>query len=421
MPSERFTEPWQALGLGELTAIQKAVYEPLKKDVSILGLAPTGSGKTLAFALPLLEKLLPGQGIQLLILAPSQELVMQEKAAIQPFAKAVGLTIQAVAGGANIKRQIERLKKKPEVLVAAEGRLLELIDQRKVKLHTLQTIVIDEADQQLVPDKLEKTRDIVRRAPGETQLAFFSATKTPILDELPKWFGLPIQTIDVREIDDSAGKVLHYLLETPIRKRTDMLRRLSRLDDFYGLVFFATLAEMANAAEVLGHQHVSFAVLNGQMRQVERERALADFRQRKVKLLLTTDVAARGLDIAALPAVVNFDLPRELDIYIHRVGRTGRMGHDGLVINLGNKRDFRDLKQVVRDKYQLMPVYLTRQTLTTDSTEVPVVEKPKQRPTSKHKRTPKLEPKTMEKPKKKHRKRDQRNKGKHKSNKKVDQ
>ncbi|PIO83964.1 helicase [Loigolactobacillus backii] len=421
MPSERFTEPWQALGLGELTAIQKAVYEPLKKDVSILGLAPTGSGKTLAFALPLLEKLLPGQGIQLLILAPSQELVMQEKAAIQPFAKAVGLTIQAVAGGANIKRQIERLKKKPEVLVAAEGRLLELIDQRKVKLHTLQTIVIDEADQQLVPDKLEKTRDIVRRAPGETQLAFFSATKTPILDELPKWFGLPIQTIDVREIDDSAGKVLHYLLETPIRKRTDMLRRLSRLDDFYGLVFFATLAEMANAAEVLGHQHVSFAVLNGQMRQVERERALADFRQRKVKLLLTTDVAARGLDIAALPAVVNFDLPRELDIYIHRVGRTGRMGHDGLVINLGNKRDFRDLKQVVRDKYQLTPVYLTRQTLTTDPTEVPVVEKPKQRPTSKHKRTPKLEPKTMERPKKKHRKRDQRNKGKHKSNKKVDQ
>lgn len=407
-----FAPIWQQLGFQEPTAIQKAVYQPLKKDVSVLGIAPTGSGKTLAYALPLLEKLMPHAGLQLLILVPTQELAVQERTAIQPFTKAVGVKIQAIVGGANVRRQIERLKQKPEVIVATPGRLLELIDRRKVKMHTLQTIVIDEADQLLTADGRETIRDVVRRAPGETQLGFFSATKIPILDELPKWFAVPVTTYDVREQDASAGAVQHLFVASPIRKRVDTLRRASHLTDFYGLVFFSTAAELEKTAQVLRHQHVKVAVLDGSLRQTEREQALKALRQKQIKLLLSTDVAGRGLDITALPAVVNYDLPADLTTYVHRAGRTGRMGAAGLVLTLGNERQFRDLKQLVRGHYQVKRAYLVAGQLTTQkpvqqehavqkSQSVSQTKKPSRQTPAKHR------------PKKKKRRRDQLNKGKH--------
>lgn len=407
-----FAPIWQQLGFQEPTAIQKAVYQPLKKDTSVLGIAPTGSGKTLAYALPLLEKLMPHAGLQLLILVPTQELAVQERTAIQPFTKAVGVKIQAIVGGANVRRQIERLKQKPEVIVATPGRLLELIDRRKVKMHTLQTIVIDEADQLLTADSRETIRDVVRRAPGETQLGFFSATKIPILDELPKWFAVPVTTYDVREQDTSAGAVQHLFVASPIRKRVDTLRRASHLTDFYGLVFFSTAAELEKTAQVLRHQHVKVAVLDGSLRQTEREQALKALRQKQIKLLLSTDVAGRGLDITALPAVVNYDLPADLTTYVHRAGRTGRMGAAGLVLTLGNERQFRDLKQLVRGHYQVQRAYLVAGQLTTQKPVQQEHAVQKSQSASQTKKPPRQTP-AKHRPKKKKRRRDQLNKGKH--------
>lgn len=407
-----FAPIWQQLGLQAPTAIQKAVYHPLKTDASVLGIAPTGSGKTLAYTLPLLEKLMSRAGLQLLILVPTQELAVQERTAIQPFTKAVELKIQAIVGGANIRRQIERLKQKPEVIVATPGRLLELIDRRKVKMHTLQTIVIDEADQLLTADSRETIRDVVRRAPGETQLGFFSATKIPILDELPKWFAVPVTTYDVRQQDTSAGAVQHLFVASPIRKRVDILRKASHLADFYALVFFNTAAELEKMAQVLQHQHVKVAVLDGSLRQTEREQALKALREKQIKLLLSTDVAGRGLDITDLPAVVNYDLPVDLTTYVHRAGRTGRMGAAGLVLTLGNERQFRDLKQLVREHYQVKRAYLVAGQITTQK---PVQhEKPSQynQSTAKNKRTSQRIPAKRQSRKKK-RQRNQLNKGKH--------
>ncbi|MFD0897790.1 DEAD/DEAH box helicase [Loigolactobacillus binensis] len=415
MVSKIFEPVWQTLGFEAPTAIQTAVYQPLKSEDSVLGLAPTGSGKTLAFALPLLEKVVPGDGLQLLILAPAQELAMQERTAIQPFAKAAGVNIQAVVGGANVRRQIERLKKKPEVIVATPGRLLELVELRKVKMHTLQTIVIDEADKLLTDESREMIRDIVRKAPGETQLAFFSATKIPVLDELPKWFGVAVKTFDVRAEDTSAGEVQQLFLEAPIRKRSDLLRRLSNLEDFYGLVFFATLAELEKVAQVLRHQHVPLAILDGNLRQTEREQALNALRKRQIKLLLTTDVSGRGLDIAALPAVVNYDLPPDLITYIHRAGRTGRMGHAGWVITLGNERQYRDLKQLVRSRYQVARGYLFQGTLTTTKPEHEL-RQPRRKPAVTKPAAVPLKPK-----KKKQRQRNRLNKGKRRKTNEGDQ
>lgn len=417
MPSKQFQTVWEQAGFQAETAIQTAVYQPLKQDHSILGLAPTGSGKTLAFALPLFEKLVPGDGLQLLILAPSQELVMQERDALRPYAKAVDLKIQGVAGGANIKRQIERLKQKPEVIVATAGRLLELASQHKIKFHTLQTIVIDEADQQLLPEKMDVTRDVVRHSPSETQLAFFSATKIRVMDDLEKWFGLPIETIDVRAEDHSQGSVCHGMIDVPVRKRVDALRRLSHVPNFYALVFFNSLNDLKDAAEVLQHQHVSCRVLTSELTQIKRQQALRAFRKQEVRLLLTTDVAARGLDIPALPAVVNYDQPRDLETYIHRTGRTGRMGESGYAISLGNEHQMRQLKQLVGKHYQILQLYLTQgQLQLTPPERRPQVatqamhHKPKatKKPHAAHRAQPVPE----QKPKKKKRKRDQKNKGK---------
>ncbi|KRM21004.1 DEAD/DEAH box helicase [Latilactobacillus graminis] len=356
--SPLFQALWDEQGFTAMSPIQEAVYQPLKKDESILGLAPTGSGKTLAFSLPLLEKIMPGEGLQVLILAPSQELVIQTRDVIQPYAKAIDCTVQAITGKANIKRQIERLKAKPEIIVATTGRLLELSEQRKVKFHTLQAIIMDEADELLTDSGLSETRHIVQEAPADVQLGFFSATSTDSLLELETWFGVPIKTIDVRGIDQTGGEVLHAFIPTGNAQKVNVLRHLAHQKHFRGLVIFNQSAQLLKAAQTLKHQKVTYAALSGQGRQTERQKALKDFREGKIQLLLATDVAGRGLDITDLPYVINFDVPNAKITYIHRAGRTGRMGRDGTVLTLGNQHDGRNLRKLLAPEYDLVTRYL---------------------------------------------------------------
>lgn len=432
--SPLFQALWDEQGFTEMSPIQQAVYQPLKKDQSILGLAPTGSGKTLAFSLPLLEKIMPGQGLQVLILAPSQELVIQTRDVIQPYAKAIDCTVQAITGKANVKRQIERLKAKPEIIVATTGRLLELSEQRKVKFHTLQAIIMDEADELLTDSGLSETRHIVQEAPADVQLGFFSATSTDILLELETWFGVPIETIDVRGIDKTGGEVLHAFIPTGNAQKVNVLRHLAHQKNFRGLVIFNQSAQLLQAAQTLKHQKVTYAALSGQGRQTERQKALKDFREGKIQLLLATDVAGRGLDIADLPYVINFDVPNAKITYIHRAGRTGRMGRTGTVLTLGNQHDGRNLHKLLAPEYDLVTRYLVGDHLeaekpmaskvtpiktTTDKSPAGQITKVTSAPNShKTKVAPaRQQPATPLKPKhKKNRQRNQKNKGYHKKN-----
>ena len=166
------------------TAIQKAVAPALKTDQSVLGIAPTGSGKTLAFTLPLLPKIMPGEGTQLLVLAPSQELAIQTTKVIREWATLIGVSVQSLTGGANLRRQVMNLHQHPDVVVGTPGRVLHMLDNHHLKLGHLMTMVIDEADDMLQDDTLAVVEDIERATPLSTQLAFFSATKSPVLDEL---------------------------------------------------------------------------------------------------------------------------------------------------------------------------------------------------------------------------------------------
>ena len=344
----KFEEQFRQEGFTESTLIQKYVYPKLAEGKNVVGLAPTGSGKTLAYSLPLLEKILPKDGSQLLIMAPSQELAAQLTNTIRPWAKLLDLSVIGLLGGANVKRQIEKLKKHPEVVIGTPGRLLNLINLKKLKLHKIESIVIDEADEMLGDeDSLNDVREIVGHCPSEAQISFFSATEAPIFSELHRWFGVDVERIDVRKEDNTRGEVTNYMIETPTRKRTEMLRRLGHVDDFYALVFFKQTATLRDVAEKLLHMKVPVAILSSEQRQVDRQKSLRQLRKREIRFVLTTDVAARGLDLPDLPAVVNYDLPKDTNTYIHRAGRTGRMGADGIVVNLGNEHDSRLFKQLM--------------------------------------------------------------------------
>lgn len=408
--NSNFEREFERQGFTQLTAIQEAVYQPLAAGRSVLGLAPTGSGKTLAYAWPLLENLLPHDGVQLVIMAPSQELAMQITDVLREWVKLVDLQVTPLIGGANLKRQIEKLKKHPEVVVGTPGRILNLINQRKLKMHKVQAVVIDEADEMLDSEKMPICREIIGHTVADVQLAFFSATDAPILHKIHQWFGIEPQIIDVRTSDDSQGHVDHYLIETPTRKRADMLRRLAHVKKMRGLVFFNQAAVANEVTQKLLHSHVKVALLSGDEHKAQRVQALKQFRQGKITFLLTTDVAARGLDIPDLPAVINFDLPKDMNTYVHRVGRTGRMGASGMVVNLGNEHDLRQFKQLMRPAaVQPVTAYIFENQIVTTKPETPV-----------KKRTPRqgyrsrLNNNGAKKPKKKRRLRDQKNKGKRK-------
>lgn len=365
---EQFQTHFEERNFKQLTAIQEAVQKPLEEDKTVFGIAPTGSGKTLAFTWPLLPKVMKGQGTQILVLEPSQELALQTTRVMREWAALLGLKVHSATGGANLRRQTERLKKeRPEVVVGTPGRILHLLDTRDLKLNNLATLVIDEADDLLRDDTQAVVEDIERATPLDTQLAFFSATQSTTLEQLDVLFGRDLVKIDVRAQDHSRGPVKHGLVVArTMSDKAVMLERLSQTKNFRALVFFTSIKTLHYTASRLRHDGISSATLGGRQRQTERETVMRQFRKHQVKLLLTTDVAARGLDIPKLPAVVNFELPNTADGYVHRTGRTGRQGEPGLVVNLGDDHDFRDLKKLLLladTDYQLEPMTIDKRQL----------------------------------------------------------
>lgn len=363
---EQFQTHFEERNFKQLTAIQEAVQKPLEEDKTVFGIAPTGSGKTLAFTWPLLPKVMKGQGTQILVLEPSQELALQTTRVMREWAVLLGLKVHSATGGANLRRQTERLKKeRPEVVVGTPGRILHLLDTRDLKLNNLATLVIDEADDLLRDDTQAVVEDIERATPLDTQLAFFSATQSTTLEQLDVLFGRDLVKIDVRAQDHSRGPVKHGLVVArTMSDKAVMLERLSQTKNFRALVFFTSIKTLHYTASRLRHDGILSATLGGRQRQTERETVMRQFRKHQVKLLLTTDVAARGLDIPKLPAVVNFELPNTADGYVHRTGRTGRQGEPGLVVNLGDDHDFRDLKKLLADTdYQLEPMTIDKRQL----------------------------------------------------------
>lgn len=346
-PTE-WQEKWEQESFKAPTKIQEQMFEPLRNKESVLGISPTGSGKTLAFLLPLLLNVEKGEGNQLLILLPSQELASQVAEVVREWIKPLDLKIQTIIGGANVSRQIERLKKRPEVLVGTPGRVLELIKAKKIKAHLINALVLDEVDDLVSQEDYNAAKSVMKSVLADTQVVAVSATGQVILPELDNIFRQEPKVIDVTEIDDTKGLIKHHYLLTPTRKRSDDLRRLAHVEGFKGLVFFNQLSELGVASERLDFLGIRHRTLASDQHQTERKKAIEDFESNKVSLLLTTDIGARGLDFSDLYYVIQYDMSINAENYVHRSGRVGRMGKPGEVITLVNDRDVRDLRKMMR-------------------------------------------------------------------------
>lgn len=343
-------EKWQLLwaekGFQQPSPVQEKTYPLLLEGKDVMGISPTGSGKTLAYLLPTLLKVEKSAGTQLLILTSSQELGMQVAEVAREWGSLLDLKVQSVIGGANVKRQIDKLKEKPEVLVGTSGRVLELIKQKKIKIANIQTVIFDEADQ-LLTEQL--TPQIIKAVGIQNQFAFFSATGEQILAAAQK-LRPAVEVVDVQQEDTSTQQLQHFYVRVPVRKRVEELRRLANIPDFQGLVFFNELGDLGSAEEKLLYRQIPVASLASDQNKLMRKAAINQFKEGKLVLLLATDVAARGLDIEDLPYVVNYDVPTTLESYTHRAGRTGRMGKIGSVVTFVHDGNLQEYLRMIKKK-----------------------------------------------------------------------
>ena len=335
---QKFTNP---------TAIQEAVFEPLVRGENVVGISPTGTGKTIAYLLPLLAQVKAKAGSQLLIVTSSQELAMQVATVAREWGQDLDLTTVSLIGGANLKRQQEKLKKHPEVVVGTPGRLVELMASRKLKAHQIQSVVVDEVDQILGQGGEVLLLRLLKHLNRDCQLNFFSATATNALEQIQKLSPKPVTVVDVTEEDSSKGITKHYFLRYPLRKKVDALRRILNQEQQPCLIFFNQVAELGAAEEKLLYHGLPVASLASDQGKLLRKQALGAFREGKCSLL-STDVAARGLDIEGLALVVNAELPVDAASYLHRAGRVGRMGKTGSVVTIIGDHQEKEFKKLLK-------------------------------------------------------------------------
>lgn len=403
---EVLLQQWQKAEYTDASLIQERVFLPLKERKNVVGVAPTGSGKTVAYLLPILMQLNPGSGNQLLILTASQELAMQVVETVRFWTENMGLKVQPLIGGANTKRQLEKLKEKPEILVGTAGRVLELMKTKKIKSHQLQTVVFDEADQLLTGQALEIAKGILQHLDKSCQLNFFSATALAVLPEIKSFTQDNFTLIDVTQEDESQGEVAHLYLITSKRKKADTLRKLLHVKDFRSLIFFNEVTELGAVAEKLQFHHLPVATLASDQNKMLRKTALNAFREAKINGLLTTDVAARGLDLADLPMVVNAEIPMDDASYLHRAGRVGRMGKKGTVITLVAENELSYLKKMAKKlALPLTEIFLYEGKFVTERPVMNENEKKSQKPAKEKSRVPQKVHTNEEMSKKKNKKR----------------
>ncbi|SFC86989.1 Superfamily II DNA and RNA helicase [Bacillus sp. OV322] len=341
---------WEKSEFRQATPIQTKAIPLIAEGKDLIAESPTGTGKTLAYLLPLLNKMnAEKKAPQAVILASSRELVMQIAEEVRIWSEGSEITGAAFIGGANPKRQLEKLKKHPQVIVGTPGRIYELIAQKKIKMHEVKTIVLDEGDQLIVSEHIATIRNIVKSTMKDRQVLIFSATLTGQAEQLA---GELLNEPEIVRIDKSErmeSKVDHMYLVGDRRDKFKMIEKITRLENLKGLAFLNDIAELTVLKEKLDYKGIKLEVLHGESSKMEREKALRNLRSGKSPLLLATDVAARGLDIKGLNTVIHADLAKDADQYTHRSGRTGRAGADGTVISLVTEREERELKKIARE------------------------------------------------------------------------
>lgn len=338
-------------GILEPTAVQAECIPAALEGKDILAESQTGTGKTLAYLLPMLQRIQPeDKTLQALVLAPTQELAMQIVREAEKYGESLGISVQALIGGAAIKRQLERLRLHPQLVVGTPGRIREVLALRKLKLHTVRTVVVDEVDQMFQLGGTADLEQILRGTLRDRQLMFLSATLNPEIRALaaremkdPQWVGITPEQRTSQSLE-------HVFFECEQRDKIDNLRRILRhYNPARSIVFINNTQDIAEVEGKLNFLGFRAGALYGDADKSVRSHTLRKFREGKIQVLVATDIAARGLDIEELSLVVNLDPPIDSEHYVHRAGRTGRMGRHGLAVSIINPKERFIIRKFARE------------------------------------------------------------------------
>lgn len=329
-------------GYTQPTPIQERCIPLVLDKFDLLASAQTGTGKTAAFAIPIIQHLFveeqlenPSHRIKALIITPTRELAIQIGDNITTYAKYTGIKNTVIFGGVTQGRQTDALKRGVDILVATPGRLLDLMDQGYISLKHIEYFVLDEADRMLDMGFIHDIRRVIKQLPTHRQSLFFSATMPKNIVELSRSILKNPQKVEVSPVSSTADTIRQYLYMTNKGHKKDLLNHILKdeaIDQV--LVFSRTKHGADKIVRNLKKEHISAAAIHGNKTQNARQKALTQFKAREVRVLVATDIAARGIDIDKLKHVINYDIPNESETYVHRIGRSGRAGEEGIAISL---------------------------------------------------------------------------------------
>ena len=348
--SEPMLKGVQAMGYAEPTPIQLRAIPLILTGKDVIGSAQTGTGKTAAFALPILTKLgQRGAKPRVLVLEPTRELAAQVETAFRDFARFTDLRVAVVFGGVGYGAQNDALRGGVDVIVATPGRLLDHLERGTCRLDGVEFLVLDEADRMLDMGFLPDVRRIVERCPRQRHTSLFSATVPPEIEALVRWAMKTPETIEIGVRRSPAATVRHQIYPVADDQKGELLRALLEKVHYDSVIVFCRTKHGADrVAGLLKRDNHAVAVLHSNRTQKERERALQGFREGRFEVLVATDIAARGLDIANVSHVINYDVPQHPEDYVHRIGRTGRAEATGDAFTLMVAADARHVAAIER-------------------------------------------------------------------------
>ncbi len=334
----------------ELTEVQKQCIPPILEGKDVVGQGETGSGKTLAFVLPLLEKIFVGGGVQVLVLTPTRELCVQVADVFDHFGKVLGVRTLSVFGGVGITAQLKKIRK-VEVVVATPGRLLDILGRKVVDFSDFEFLVVDETDKMFEMGFIDDVKRIIRSIPGKRQTLMFSATISAQVQRLmDKYLEEPLVVRTKALVDTSKLNQSFFDMSNEVHKFSLLTHLLKEQSSGLAIVFCATRVKTDVVCRNLRNHKVKAAAIHGGMSQNERLRTLDALKRKRLKVLVATDVAARGLDIKDVTHIYNYDVPPTTVDYVHRIGRTARAGEQGSAVTLLTRKDYEKFARIDNDE-----------------------------------------------------------------------
>jgi ATP-dependent RNA helicase DeaD len=339
------------LGFEEPTPIQEQAIPELLGGHDVIGQAQTGTGKTAAFGLPLLQYLDPAnEEVQAVVLTPTRELCIQVTQALRTFAEHLDIEIVAVFGGAPIRSQQSQLRSGAHVVVATVGRMKDLMSRRSLVLTAARYVVLDEADEMLDLGFIEDVEKILRMCPSGRQTALFSATMPPPIQKLAEGYMYDPVTIKITPKQLTVDKISQAFVEVPAKEKSARLVELLKTEEpEQAIIFTRTKIGASKLEKTLKDKGLDVKALHGDLSQGVRDGVMISFKDHRVKLLVATDIAARGLDVEHVTHVINFDVPNSSETYVHRIGRTGRVGRTGRAITFVTPDQRDEIGRIERD------------------------------------------------------------------------